>query len=170
MMIKDLTSALKLNSVFIVLFACVVVFSITPSSSYANIIDQTQNTPLFFNVEPESTNDVMARKVLGNKIQQAEIEVGRKIITATARVDLNNDGVKELFVRLLDPEIFCQGDTCQIYGYAVTNAGLVEIADFKTKTIDINDEMHKNTKTLVLNAYYEDSKIATWNGGKYEIN
>lgn len=170
-MIKETSSALMLKSFILSLLlmatTIMVVVSMLNNVAHASM-DKNDLTPLFFNVQPNSNDEIMARKALGAVINDAEMEVGRKIILATAREDLNGDGVKELFVRLLDPELFCEGKTCTVYGYAVTNDGLVAIADFKTITIDIDANATDGAKNIILNAHDKTSTTLTWNGDYYD--
>lgn len=159
------------------LFIFSVVLFAAPSLSIAESVprvdsqESTQtdaSSPLFFAVKPASDDEKMAIKALGAILANAQNEVGRHIPIALARHDLNDDGVKELFVRMLDPDYFCDQEVCQVYGFAVTNDGFIKIADFKTRTIDVLDTKTEGTRDLKLSLSPETQKTMRWNGEIYE--
>lgn len=113
-------------------------------------IDLKESSPLFFSVQIDNNNEKMARKALEDILSPVEIELGRHIPLGLARIDLNNDGIKELFVRLLEPDVFCDDYDCQIYGFAITENGFVKIADIKTKGIDVLSHKTDGTKDLMI--------------------
>lgn len=144
------------------------VLLIAPLSAKASTEPAETATPLYFAVQPLSDDQKMAYKAVEPLLQKAQTEVGRQIPVAVARTDLNDDGVKELFVRMLDPDYFCDNDMCQVYGFAVTDKGFIKIADFKTRTIDVLDTKTEATRDLKLGMSDTESRISRWNGGLYE--
>ena len=125
-------------------------------------------TPLFFSIQVESNNEKMARKALEDILPQHEQELGRYIPLGLARIDLNNDGIKELFVRILEPELFCDGYDCQVYGFAITQDGFVKIADLKTKGIDVLQNKTSGTRDILLLKNNGERQKLIWDNGFYK--
>ena len=93
------------NIVILLGIACFMLFySVTVNAE--ETINLKESSPLFFSVQIDNNNEKMARKALEDILSPIEIELGRHIPLGLARIDLNNDGIKELFVRLLEPEVF----------------------------------------------------------------
>lgn len=138
-------------------------------SGAAIAVTRALKVPMFFSIQEGNENDKMARKALERVIQRAEMEVGRHIPLGVARADLNGDGVRELFVRLLDQDLFCRQDDCQVYGFAVVESGFIKIADFQARTIDIMNDQTGGTKDLLVKMTDGTVKKYVWDGKHYAL-
>lgn len=166
---------LKYSNLFAVigfLSFVIVLTSIHTSPAYSDAASASGaivKTPVYFSIEKDTNNEKIARKAINDLLQKAETEVGRVINIATARIDLNRDGVKELFVRLLDQDSFCEDEVCAVVGFALTDKGLVKIAELKARTMDALESHHNGTKDLLVSLSPEDDGIVyTWQNGFYK--
>lgn len=110
---------------FLVIFSCF--FSI---SAYSAEI-------LKFDPEPKGLNYRMGRLALEDKIAPAEKALQRSIPFATSRFDINNDGVPELFVKLLEETFFCDSTGCDTYVLSINSQGPEKIASFRGTEIEL---------------------------------
>lgn len=133
-------------------------------------VTPTDELPMFFSIQEGNDNDAMARKALEKVLKRAETEVGRHIPLGVARIDLNNDGILELFVRLLDQDLFCKADDCQVYGFAVTENGFIKIADLQSRTIDILNKTTSGAKDLRVRMTDESVRNYIWDGKQYNLS
>lgn len=125
-------------------------------------------TPVYFTLAPDSTHHQMARLGLADLLEEKEPQIGRQATIGLARADLNDDGVQELFVRLLDPELFCDDEECDTYVFAVIGSDMTKIGQFRTRTIDILDTQNDGARDLSLTLQDGTQHIARWNVSQYE--
>ncbi len=148
-----------------------VMFVLTTNIAVASPLhsENASKTPIFFSIEKDTANEKMAVKAVNDMLTKAQTNVGRIINVATARIDLNGDGVKELFVRLLDQEAFCFDDVCKVIGFAITDKGLVKIAELNARTIDALETQHNGTKDLLVSySPTQEGIIYSWQDGFYK--
>ncbi len=164
-------------SAMLIAFICLVLFNSPVNAKNKDTIDEiTKNfkleikkTPVAFSIEKGTPNEALASQALKDIIPQAEAKVGRHINLATSRIDLNEDGIKELFVRILDDDLFCNHDVCSVLGFALTQSGLVKIAEFKARTIDALSMRHNGAKDLLVSLSPEGSgTVYTWQDNFYK--
>lgn len=151
---------------FLGMFLVACSIAITPAHANDDV------TPVFFQIEIDNTNEKLARKALDGMLDDAELELGRYIPLGLARYDLNDDGIKELFIRILEEDRFCgSGDTaydCRTLAYAITKDGFVKIADFKAKGIDILKNKTNGTHDLSLLSSDNTRQKLIWQNSFYE--
>lgn len=153
----------KLGLLFMFIILCSPVYAETEKSP-------APSEPMFFTIQEGHNNDAMARKALEQFLYESQIKVGRHIPLGIARIDLNDDGVQELFIRLLDDDLFCQQDDCLVYGFAVQPDGFVKIAEFNARTIDILENKTEGTRDLLVRLSNQNQIMYQWGGNLYEAS
>lgn len=108
-------------------------------------------TVLEFNPEPKGLNARMARLALSDKITPAEEALQRGVPLATARFDLNSDGVPELFVKLLEEKFFCDSTGCDTFVLSIDAQGPKKLVSFRGTDIEIQPNSRGKTHNLAIN-------------------
>lgn len=127
-------------------------------------------TPLSFDPAPKGLNFRLARIALVEHIKPAEDTLQRVIPFSTARFDLNQDGVPELFVKLLEEKFFCDSSGCDIFVLSVKSEGPKIIGTFRGSTLEVEAKKNKNHYNLkVLQAGGENFNFYEWQDANYTL-